>query len=704
MPGQKGKSHIMQNTTPHRLEIPSQSVGTIDVTRLLKAWQAVTHELELEALLPQVLQTVAEISSARRNLILTAEDNQWFIEAEGTYEDGEWHMENRPWMTADIHTLSTLPVLPVAETMLFPPTIIAQVAHTHDMVVINDISRARQFSDDSYIVVHQPGSLLCAPLVHKNTLVGLLYLEHYLVGTFSRERTELVRLLTEPIATALAHARQHWHVEEQLALLNARLSQTNDALQNEIADHKHTIESLRESEQCHRLMTDHATDMISHHTPKGVYLYASPACTTLLGYAPEELFGSCHCDLIHPDDQAMLCPPDSAEIDLPLAHTLTYRIRHKAGHYIWLESSIKTLRDSDTNAVKEIIAVSRDITERKETGETIQESHEQLKLWVDELQQYNRDITLINGMSDQLQLCLTPAEAYQVVAQSAARLFVGYGGALFIFDAPGKPMKAAATWGNPSLRTPAVSEVEHMLQSGRMRRMVKSPCQGFTCVPLFAQEETLGALCLQELAENSSPQEHERWERLAIMVADHASLSIINLQLRERLHQQAIRDPLTNLFNRRYLDETLNRELQRATRHHYPVGIIMLDIDHFKNYNDRYGHEGGDTLLREIGRFLQSHIRNDDIACRFGGEEFTLILPGAALDDATRRADSLCQEVRYIRAEYNGHPLEAVTISLGVACFPLHGTTAGELVVMADSALYRAKAEGRNRVCVASLI
>lgn len=692
----------MQNTSSHRLNLLSQAVGTIDIARLLTICQAVSSEIKLEALLPKVLQTVAEISSARRSVLLTREEGRWCIDAEGTYEDGEWRTESRIWM-ADAEALPALPTASIANPMLFPSTVVAQVAHTHDMVVINDVSRARQFSDDPYLVAHQPGALLCVPLLHQKTLVGVLYLEHYLVGPFSRERAELVRLLADPIATALSHARQHWHVEEQLALLTARHAQASETEPGGSADQKHALESLYVNEQSHRLLIENAADIISYHTPEGVYLYVSPACYTLLGYTPEELVGASYCDIVHPDDWDIIFPPDGYAIDLPAVRTVTYRVRHKNDRYVWFESSIKTLRAPATNEVEGIVVVSRDITQRKEMGETIREAHEQLKLWVDELQQYNRDITLINGMSDQLQLCLTPAEAYQVVAQSAARLFVGYGGALFIIDLPGKPMKVAATWGNPSLRTPDAAEVEHLLQQGRLRRLVRSSTHGFMCVPLFAQEETLGVFCLQGLS-TTSPQEHERWERLAIMVADHAALSLTNLQLRERLRQQAIRDPLTNLFNRRYLDETLNRELQRAARQHYPIGVIMLDIDHFKNYNDRYGHEGGDALLREIGKFLQTHIRNDDIACRFGGEEFTLILPGATLNDATRRAEALCQEVRLVRADYNGHSLDPVTISVGVACFPLHGTTVGEMVVMADSALYRAKAEGRNRVCVADQI
>jgi diguanylate cyclase (GGDEF)-like protein/PAS domain S-box-containing protein len=175
-------------------------------------------------------------------------------------------------------------------------------------------------------------------------------------------------------------------------------------------------------------------------------------------------------------------------------------------------------------------------------------------------------------------------------------------------------------------------------------------------------------------------------------------------QLREantRLHEQATRDPLTGLHNRRYLDETLPRELQRAERHHQPIGVIMLDIDHFKHFNDTYGHDAGDTLLRAVGSFLQRNTRGEDIACRYGGEEFTLVLPGAALADTRQRADKLCTGIQKLVVEYHGSLLDTVTASFGVAVFPDHATTADDLVRAADRALYQAKQGGRNGVYIA---
>jgi diguanylate cyclase (GGDEF)-like protein len=181
-------------------------------------------------------------------------------------------------------------------------------------------------------------------------------------------------------------------------------------------------------------------------------------------------------------------------------------------------------------------------------------------------------------------------------------------------------------------------------------------------------------------------------------VADHIALTVANLKLRETLRHLSIRDPLTGLFNRRYMEESLERELRRADRKGTSVGIIMIDIDHFKRVNDTYGHEAGDTVLREMGVLLQRHIRGSDIACRYGGEEFTLILTDSPLSVAQHRAEHLREEIKELHIEYRGQDLGTITLSMGVAAFPQHGATEEALLQAADLALYRAKAEGRDRV------
>jgi len=170
-----------------------------------------------------------------------------------------------------------------------------------------------------------------------------------------------------------------------------------------------------------------------------------------------------------------------------------------------------------------------------------------------------------------------------------------------------------------------------------------------------------------------------------------------------RLRELSIRDPLTGLFNRRYLEEVLALEMFRAARKTYPIGIIMADIDHFKRFNDIHGHVAGDAVLVQVGNFLQTHVRSSDATCRYGGEEFILILPEASQEITQMRAELMREGVKRLHVQFEGQALEAVTLSLGVAIFPTHGSTNDTLLKAADAALYRAKRDGRDRVVVADL-
>jgi diguanylate cyclase (GGDEF)-like protein len=173
-----------------------------------------------------------------------------------------------------------------------------------------------------------------------------------------------------------------------------------------------------------------------------------------------------------------------------------------------------------------------------------------------------------------------------------------------------------------------------------------------------------------------------------------AQMEKIN-NLQTQLREQAIRDSVTTCFNRRYLDETIEREFARAARESYPISLLMVDLDHFKQVNDTYGHPAGDLVLRGIGQLLRSRIRAGDIVCRYGGDEFLIVLPNMRLEDAIRRAEG-CR-VDLLQLEI---PLEDIkvncSVSIGVASYPTHGGTPGQVIQMADRALYLAKESGRN--------
>jgi diguanylate cyclase (GGDEF)-like protein len=219
---------------------------------------------------------------------------------------------------------------------------------------------------------------------------------------------------------------------------------------------------------------------------------------------------------------------------------------------------------------------------------------------------------------------------------------------------------------------------------------------------MMAQGKALGILHLQQ----NSPEAAERLAaagQLASTVAEGMALALANLKLQETLRSQAIRDPLTGLFNRRYMIETFERELARVQRQGVCLGVIMTDLDHFKKFNDTFGHDMGDKLLIAFGDFISTIIRKEDIACRWGGEEFCLILPGASLPAALEKAEEIRSGVRQLQVRH-GQPHRPVTISVGVAVYPEHGSTRDELIITADKAMYRAKNGGRDQVITAQRI
>jgi diguanylate cyclase (GGDEF)-like protein len=187
-------------------------------------------------------------------------------------------------------------------------------------------------------------------------------------------------------------------------------------------------------------------------------------------------------------------------------------------------------------------------------------------------------------------------------------------------------------------------------------------------------------------------------QQLAVAVGETIKLSLYNLKLREELSEQATYDPLTGLFNRRFLEEHLARELHRARRGKSPLCVVMLDLDQFKHLNDTIGHDAGDSLLRQLGQMLRDKLRKSDLAYRYGGDEFVLVLPDSSLADTQRRVEQIRVLIKETHIRHGCSVPDTLTISAGVAEAPEHGTTAPELLHAADNALYAAKQAGRDRV------
>jgi diguanylate cyclase (GGDEF)-like protein len=187
---------------------------------------------------------------------------------------------------------------------------------------------------------------------------------------------------------------------------------------------------------------------------------------------------------------------------------------------------------------------------------------------------------------------------------------------------------------------------------------------------------------------------------MAVILSEYLSLSIANIQLNERLARQSVRDPLTGLYNKRFMIESLEREIKRAERNHTQVGIIMADIDYFKQFNDKYGHAAGDKVLTQMGGFFKAGVRGSDVACRYGGEEFVFFLPECSAENTFKRADQMREKVKNLAVHYGGELLASITLSMGISTYPDQGSNAEDLLRVADAALYRAKQEGRDRVII----
>jgi len=240
--------------------------------------------------------------------------------------------------------------------------------------------------------------------------------------------------------------------------------------------------------------------------------------------------------------------------------------------------------------------------------------------------------------------------------------------------------------------------VENSRSGLTCRHVHHVPQDGYLCIPMMAQSEAIGVL---HLMQPDNIQMTETKQRMAVTMSEHIAMALSNLRLHETLRSQSIRDPLTGLFNRRFMEESLELEIRRAARNQRPLGMIMIDLDHFKYFNDNFGHEAGDLLLKELGALLRGNIRGEDIACRYGGEEFTLILPEGTGAVTRQRAEFYKEAIQRLDVHYRGRPLGRVTASMGVAIFPDHGRTAKALIEAADKALYRSKSAGRDRVTLA---
>ncbi len=488
------------------------------------------------------------------------------------------------------------------------------------------------------------------------------------------------------------------------------------------------VAALRHSEEQFRLLVDAVEDYaICMLDPEGRVVSWNAGATRITGFSAEESIGQPYSRIFPLPEVARGLPSatlEQAALQGSL-HNEGWRCRKDGSQFVAYE--VLTALHASDGHLSGFSLITRDVSalrlasEARDQAEAeLRASNERLEHTVAELERSVREIGTLNELSDRLQASNDIAEVTAAVTRTCEMLFPGSAGALFLLNASHAAADVAAAWGAPFPATIRLDDCWALRSSSNavfidgehsLPACPHTNGQGFTrslCVRLQAREEVLGVLHLgfaagaaarspKDLARRAQAEAH-----LADAVSKQVGLALANIRLKDTLRFQALRDPLTDLFNRRYMEETLEREVSRAVRKATPLAVIMLDLDNFKTFNDTHGHHAGDAVLREVARFLGSHVRGEDVACRYGGEEFTLILPGASRHVAERRARQIMLGLRELPVRLGLQTLPAVTASFGIAVFPDNGVTATDLVLAADAALYQAKSAGRDCIALAT--
>lgn len=331
---------------------------------------------------------------------------------------------------------------------------------------------------------------------------------------------------------------------------------------------------------------------------------------------------------------------------------------------------------------------------------------------VDGLIDSKKNIDLLSEMGELLPTCVTQEEIQTIFSQYGEKLLPHLSASLCIFTSSKNQLQVMAAWGKETVtQTPLFAaqdcwairrgtafDVPTFSSSLRCKHIASTG--GYLCIPLSAGGEILGIF--STLFGSQTPTHQEK--KIISQIAGDVSLALANVRLRSSLEHLSIHDPLTGLYNRRYMEEIVAIELNRAKGKGMPLSMIMLDIDHFKKINDTFGHTAGDVILRELSHFLKQFFRSTDIICRYGGEEFLVILPETSLAFAAEQAEILRNKVKNCSVKIGEEVLNLINLSLGVAAYPENGQEAELIIKAADTALYRAKEEGRDRISVAPSI
>jgi diguanylate cyclase (GGDEF)-like protein/PAS domain S-box-containing protein len=469
---------------------------------------------------------------------------------------------------------------------------------------------------------------------------------------------------------------------------------------------------LEESEGRYRRLFEQAVEGIFQCTREGRFLTANPSLAQTLGYgSPEEILAEVEHirEDLHLDPRTWMdlwCRLDSAGVVLGFQAEL----RRRDGRSVWVRINARAVNQGGASAYME--GFLSDITEEKHHREALVEQQRvledrvenrtsELRGGIERLERHNAEVAELHEFTEMLQLCQDLPEGIPIIEAFLPRLFSGAAAELFILD-PISELLMPITQGThdefPVEACWALREGKPYARSAtgsrpRCAHLEGLPSGDSLCLPVLAGRELHGLI--QVLPAGPLEDEIQRYGK---NVAELLAITLTTLKLRVRLREQSIHDPLTGLYNRRYLDEVAHRELQRAARRGQPVGVALFDIDHFKRFNDEHGHDAGDAVLFQLTRFIESRLRAGDLAFRIGGEEFLLLLAEADREATLAKMEGFRREVETDLRVKHAQLNLTVTISAGVAAFPGDGTSLEDLLKAADTAMYRAKTMGRNCV------
>lgn len=361
-----------------------------------------------------------------------------------------------------------------------------------------------------------------------------------------------------------------------------------------------------------------------------------------------------------------------------------------------------------------LVVMFRLLKDRQQAVLALNDTSDELSKSAAEAEERNRQMQLSAEMLQALGTVGSVSETSQIIASYCTKLLSATPGVLYLYRNSRDLLEEQASWGKVTSHAAfvepadcwALKRGQPHLTSGTddlccPHYAAAAPgAGGNLCVPLVTQGEVIGLLYLEGMDADAPTRRLQ--VALVTRIAEQVALALSNVRLRETLRRQSIIDPLTGLFNRRFMDETLHRELIRAERKGTCLSLLVLDLDHFKHLNDTYGHDAGDAVLKAVSHLIRQNVRESDLACRFGGEEIVVILPECDAAAAFDRSESIRRAIAALTVQHAGRTLDVVTASLGVAVTSQHGTVAETLLRTADQALYQAKHGGRNRVVMAS--